>query len=42
MTRFLRQLACATLLLTIPVMAGAVDAVTARFYGYAYDLDSGK
>lgn len=42
MTRLLRQLACATLLLTFPVLAAAVDTVTARFYGYAYDLESGK
>jgi hypothetical protein len=28
--------------LLAPSMTGASDAVTARFYGYAYDLDSGR
>jgi hypothetical protein len=42
MTHPVRQLVCPLLLLAIPAMASAVDAVTARFYGYAYDLDSGQ
>jgi hypothetical protein len=42
MTHRVRQLAASLLLLTVPAMAWAVDAVTARFYGYAYDLDSVK
>lgn len=43
MTRLMRQLACSLLLLlTVPALGWAADAVTARFYGYAYDLESGK
>lgn len=43
MTRRMRQLACLLLmLLTAPVPGGASDAVTARFYGYAYDLETGQ
>jgi hypothetical protein len=41
MTRRLRPLIC-LLLLIAPATGVASDAVTARFYGHAYDLDSGQ
>lgn len=42
MKHLLRQVMCPLMLLFLPVAGGASDAITARFYGYAYDLESGR